>query len=621
MAISIGANIAAQQAQRRLAESSSAQRAVFERLSSGLRINKGSDDAAGLAVSSSLNKDVRVYTQAIRNGNDAISALSVAEGTLNEFTGVLTRLQELATQASNSPFSRTQRVSLDVEGKALTDEFNRLAASTSFNKINLLDGQLGSLSVQLGFGTDASISFALGAGLSRNRGTGFSSSSATVLSATDGAGAIVQGDFNGDGNLDIVTFNSGGANELYVALGRGDGTFQAQSTVSGLIGSYSTAAAGDVNGDGKLDLVAGTTGAVVVFTGDGSGGFSTGTSYSTGVNSNTSIFLNDLNSDGKLDIVGVSGSTAATIFNQGGGVFGNGTSYSFFSTLSSVSLVDINGDGILDIAGRAGSGVTRYLSTRLGTVGGGFGAEQRTALSSSASSIAFGDFNYDGLVDAAVTRGSSADIYNGKADGTFSQSGTTLSLGASPSVFRSADFDGDGILDLVVSTSQNLRILNGIGNGTFNGPVNSGTIAGLATLSVIGDYNNDGVNDVAGLGFLAGTVVSVRSTTATTTSIQRLNLTTRDAALGTLSLLDAVRQRVSTELSNIGGAQSRIYTALQTLSSTRENSAAAASRITDADVAEESANGVRLAILQQLGASVLAQSTQSQGLVLTLLGR
>ena len=115
MAITLGRNISALSVQRALDGATSALGRTTERLSSGQPINRARDDAAGLAISSTLGAKSRVYTQAIRNGNDAISALSIADGTYNQLSDILIRTRELATQSSNGSFSLTQRLSLDKE--------------------------------------------------------------------------------------------------------------------------------------------------------------------------------------------------------------------------------------------------------------------------------------------------------------------------------------------------------------------------------------------------------------------------------------------------------------------------------------------------------------------------
>ena len=111
--ITINSNIASLNAQRRFAKSSQSLQDSFTRLSSGLRINRSSDDAAGLAIAESLNVDSRVFAQGIRNLNDGISLLNVAEAATGEISNILFRLRELATQSANGTLSKEQRGALD----------------------------------------------------------------------------------------------------------------------------------------------------------------------------------------------------------------------------------------------------------------------------------------------------------------------------------------------------------------------------------------------------------------------------------------------------------------------------------------------------------------------------
>ena len=133
MSITVGSNIASLRGQRQLSRSSDELSSVFERLSSGQRINRASDDAAGLAISESLRAGSRVYQQAVRNLNDGISFLAIAEGSLNSLRDIVTRQQELAEQAANGVYGSKQREAIDAEGQALSDEFARITRSTEFN--------------------------------------------------------------------------------------------------------------------------------------------------------------------------------------------------------------------------------------------------------------------------------------------------------------------------------------------------------------------------------------------------------------------------------------------------------------------------------------------------------
>jgi len=150
MAITIGSNIASLQAQRRLATASDALGSTYEKLSSGQRINKASDDAAGLAIADSLRASQRVASVAIRNANDGISTIGIADSALGEIGNVLSRLAELSEQSANGVFSTTQRSALQNEFTALGSEIERIAVTTEFNGVKLLSGNA-SVLLQVGF--------------------------------------------------------------------------------------------------------------------------------------------------------------------------------------------------------------------------------------------------------------------------------------------------------------------------------------------------------------------------------------------------------------------------------------------------------------------------------------
>ena len=137
----INTNIASLNAQRNLESSSSNLNKSIERLSSGLRINSASDDAAGMAIASRMTSQVRGMEQASRNTSDAVSLTQTAEGAMGEQVEMLQRVRELAVQSSNGMLSASDRTKLDNEAQALISEIDRVANTTSFNGVNLLDGQ------------------------------------------------------------------------------------------------------------------------------------------------------------------------------------------------------------------------------------------------------------------------------------------------------------------------------------------------------------------------------------------------------------------------------------------------------------------------------------------------
>jgi flagellin len=163
MALTINNNIASISAQRNLSVSSEALQRSVERLSSGLRITRAADDAAGLGVSETLRAHIRSINQVIRNANDGISLTQIADGAAATIGNLLTRMRELASQASTGTLGGTERSYLDQEFVALRSEIDRIAAVTEFNGNFLLSGTSNSFTLQVGFksGTNNTLTIAL----------------------------------------------------------------------------------------------------------------------------------------------------------------------------------------------------------------------------------------------------------------------------------------------------------------------------------------------------------------------------------------------------------------------------------------------------------------------------
>ena len=140
MGMSINTNIAANNSYRNLTNTQNDLSKSLEKLSSGLRINRAADDAAGLAISEGLKSQVGGLTVASRNAQDGISVIQTAEGSLSEVHTILQRMRDLAVQAGNDSNNSTSRAAITTEVTALTTELGRIAAGTDFNGTKLLDG-------------------------------------------------------------------------------------------------------------------------------------------------------------------------------------------------------------------------------------------------------------------------------------------------------------------------------------------------------------------------------------------------------------------------------------------------------------------------------------------------
>ena len=153
-------NLTAMNSNRMLGLTTASQAKSTEKLSSGYRINRASDDAAGLAIADSLKADQKIASVAIRNANDGISSIAIADGALSQVSDVLTRLAELAEQSANGVYSTDQRSALQNEFSALGSEIQRIALTTEFDGVKLLSGGAG-ITLQVGFDSNADSQIAI----------------------------------------------------------------------------------------------------------------------------------------------------------------------------------------------------------------------------------------------------------------------------------------------------------------------------------------------------------------------------------------------------------------------------------------------------------------------------
>ncbi|WP_409513311.1 MBG domain-containing protein [Edaphobacter aggregans] len=297
-------------------------------------------------------------------------------------------------------------------------------------------------------------------------GTGAFTELGTKLNAGNNPVAVVTGDFDGDGNLDLAVTNST-SNAISILLGNGDGTFRNRATFT--VTTPYALAIGDFNRDGIPDLAVANSGNQVnIMLGNGSGGFtlSSGSPFTVG-NGVASIVVGDFNRDGNLDFATANQTDNSISVMQGDGtgtvftsITGASLSLGAGTTPLSIVTADFDGDNKLDLA-VAESGKNRIGVLR-GNGDGTFGLQATYATGSTPYALAVGDFNADGNYDIGVANSgaTTASILLGNGNGTF-QSQTTPSVGTNPRSVAAADFDGDGNVDLAVANygSNNVSIL------------------------------------------------------------------------------------------------------------------------------------------------------------------
>lgn len=624
MAVTIGTNIASLAAQRRLAVGTADLSQSMERLASGLRITRASDDAAGLSIASLLNVDSRVYTQAVRNVNDGVSSLSIAEGAVQSLSQITERQMELAEQAANGTLSWTQRKALNAEANSLASEYNRIVQTVNFNGRSLINVQAvdySSIAVQAGYGANGTLSFNLGQNAARNVGT-FDYNSVLSISTGHQCYDFTEADVNHDGKTDLI-LSSGGSNTAGVVIGNGDGTFKAPQFLASLGESHGIAT-GDFNSDGNLDFINyGHAGVNAVHLGNGDGSFKAAYAVQAGGGYQYTAVA-DINRDGIIDLVSSNqgGSNVDIALGNGDGTFKTAAAVNLSHVIGrDIAVGDYNEDGFVDLA-IASSGVAS-ATLLLGNGNGTFSEAQSFGVAGwmNVNTVA-GDVNNDGHLDIAVAHYAAGafSIFLGNGNGTFKLADMGVSNGSVGGP-QFGDFNSDGKLDLVVKGSgSTASVFQGNGDGTFNLANNfSSPGIGFYGFVVAGDVNGDGVSDVITDSYLnLGMNVFIAKTQKSSYE-PVLTLMSQSQARQSLDYLKLQQQRITSELGSIGAAQSRLSTAVANLQVARENYDSAASRITDIDVATESAQMARSRILQQAASAVLAHANQQPALAITLL--
>ncbi|NIK71007.1 flagellin [Paenibacillus sp. BK720] len=568
----INHNIAALNTLSQLNNASSAQSKSMEKLSSGLRINRAGDDAAGLAISEKMRGQIRGLDMASKNAQDGISLIQTAEGALNETHSILQRMRELANQSANGTNTDTDRGALQDEMNQLTSEINRIGNTTEFNTQKLLKGDgsqnLAKLGVDIGAvsvdtaGTDASSTEAK---VSFNLGTLAAGNTAAI---------------NLNGQAFTITYaNTAGA-------AAGDTT--ATATTASIALGGATLAAGD---DAAVTKATADALQKFIDNNDALKG-----NYKVSQNAAGDITVEAVKEGAMSGSKGTMSVTAANNVTFGG-TYTSGTTIQGTNTNATAASKSIDLAG-LDFTKLEGKGIT---------IGGQqieFYNADKGAYKGNAQGIDISDVtNEDSLVDAIVKQA--------KIDG--------VTLSQDPAAAGAAQYN------LVVTSNETglaskVEVADGGVQKDFKTSFQIGANTGQSMSLEIADMRSHalGITGKAGdKGFTTDN--SVTDGTNDLKNEAALNISTKEDASSAIAILDKATQSVSSARSKLGAVQNRLEHTINNLGTASENLTAAESRIRDVDMAKEMMEQTKNSILAQAAQAMLAQANQQPQGVLQLL--
>ena len=665
---SINTNISALSAQKSMSDQIAKSDQAIERLSTGLRINNAADDAAGTAIASKMEAQVRSLGVAIRNGHDAISMTQTAEGSLGEMENILQRVRELAVQAGNSTLSATDRSAIQDEVTALTDEINDIANNTNFNGVKLLDGTNSSIDFQLGVDATDSLNVKLEGASAADLGLSSSSGANEYTS-----GRIVLGALNSMA-VDAVKIN--GQNMLSATLGATTGSTNGTKIIADGInlntsnhGAVATAFNRVVGAEMGDDFSMTATLAI--------------TSDSTAVTIAIQSSMSDLVDEINLQVPGLSASlgqnNSLIIENTTGaqiiiGAGGNEVGFTEATYEGMYTLENVDGSEVkVELGNLANGYVQAATATNINMNFLGLNethsAGSAKGLAVSTDILALTDDIRINDVQVGATKLDSAQAKAAAVNAISDQTGVTAT--ASTTVFLDLNFDIDAtnttfeingtaiavnalnsVSDVaaaintadvgVVATASNeglLKLFDAAGgNITIDMVASSGYVAAMTDGDNIANATID--QTMVGRGQILltsddGGIIKLTDNTVANSGLAKLglegqseeqvsgtggvNVSTLSGATSALANIDAAIETLSGFRSSFGAVENRIDAKINNLTTLKVNTQAAQSRIEDADFAAETTNMTKAQILSQAATSMLAQANASKQNLLALL--
>ena len=600
---SVNTNVGAVVAAANIEKISKEMDTAIARLSSGLRINSAKDDAAGMAIVSKMESQVKGLGMAIRNASDSQNLIDTAEGANVEVVNILQRLRELAIQSSNDTNTALDRTFINAEATQLIAEVDRISAQTTWNGSSLLDGTFTSKQFQLGANAGEDVTFDIDSSASADIGNYRVNGTASMIAATD----------------DIIT-----AQTLTIA-----GNIGATTSAVALGSSAKTVASG-VNDVASLTGVTATAVTKVKMhslTTTGTVAFTIGNDAATLGSANISVAITDV-SDLRLirDAInasaGTTGITAAThsdgnsalVLTHSTGEDIKITSFTHsganLTAHMHLDVLDQDGAAVTEGAGFANSQILNDITTD---------ADSLQTATLVAASTAFGAlitargnaFNAKvTALNSTHTQSGSVVIVGTGADGSALTETLTLATGSAGVATSTNTFA------TITSLTNSSTALTGSSTITFGETASAAADAvGQVRFNSSESFtiSTDEITD--GEGFLDNTA----SNTSSLSALSSVTLGTVTGSEAAIDILDGAIAKINDQRSNLGAISNRLDATISNLSNIVTNTQASMSNIGDANFSEETSRLTRAQILTQAATSMLAQANASKQAVLSLL--
>ena len=622
MSMRINTNIEAMNAQRNLGATASAFATSVERLSSGLRITRAADDAAGLAISEKLQAQVTGLNQAQRNAQDGISMVQTAEGALTEFHAMLQRIRELAVEAANSTLSSDDARSIDTEITALRAEIDRISGATKFNGQRLLTGALSvsqsggsaAAGTVLGTGHNAVLSAVDVSGATGNATYTMTSQSGGRVTLSDGLGHSQQLTLTAIGATGTETINFGSLGVKLTVTGDPAKTAVELATD---LGSTPSTLASTIVGSSATDLVTGdilgtpVTLQNVMYYPSGAINAPAPTAVaSAGITPGTITFATNPagHITGTLGAETFAGDLAPFVRGHSDsivltGSLGNTITLTYHQSATAGTLADeatdFNGSSVT-FTGAEGNATVTAMTSAPATGGGTY-----TFTSGGANSLTL--TGPDGASTAAVSNMGAGGVQTL----TFGNISFTLTAGGNGMLATAV------VASLLQPTNDTIVVTS---SGSAGVPLTLTTTGSSVAYFQIGANAGDtlGVSFVdtstaaTGYGAWNGDISAFDSAVTSGTGIIA-------AAQALITSSDTAIDYISSVRGNLGATENRLQHTVASISVASENLNASESRIKDLDVAAEMVNFTKTQILQQAGTAILAQANSAPQNILTLL--